>query len=289
MYLPEFEYHAPDSLAEVCQLLSQFGPKAKLISGGTDLLVKMKNELLAPEVLVSIRNLEQLKKIEYVSGKGVVIGARAKHNDLVFSELLQKKYPSVPGAAKQMAHNQVRNAGTVGGNISNAVPSADLPPILIALNATVNVTGVKGQRSLALEDVFTGPNTTCLAQDEIITEVIIPDQKMTGSTYMKFGLRAAGALAVAGVASAVCVENGVIKDARIVMSAVAPTPARAKKAEDFLKGKQVTDELLAEAGSIAAEECKPITDYRASAEYRRNLVSVFTKRSLRKAIEEGHV
>lgn len=289
MYLPDFEYFAPDSIGEVCQLLSQFGAKAKLISGGTDVLVKMKNELLAPEVLVSIKNLEELKKIEYVPGKGVVIGARAKHNDLVYSELLAKRYPSIPGAAKQMAHNQIRNSGTVGGNIVNAVPSADLPPILIALSATVHIVGAKGSRSLALEDVFTGPNTTCLAPDEIITEVIIPDQKMTGSTYMKFGLRAAGALAVAGVAAAVWVENGVIKDVRIVMSAVGPTPMRAKKAEDFLKGKKITDELLAEAGKKAAEECKPIDDYRASAEYRRNLVSVFTKRSLRKAIDEGHV
>ncbi|HBC91487.1 MAG TPA: xanthine dehydrogenase family protein subunit M [Pelotomaculum sp.] len=289
MYLPDFEYFAPDSIGEACQLLSQFGAKAKLISGGTDVLVKMKNELLAPEVLVSIKNLEELKKIEYVPGKGVVIGARAKHNDLVYSELLAKRYPSIPGAAKQMAHNQIRNSGTVGGNIVNAVPSADLPPILIALSATVHIVGAKGSRSLALEDVFTGPNTTCLAPDEIITEVIIPDQKMTGSTYMKFGLRAAGALAVAGVAAAVWVENGVMKDARIVMSAVGPTPMRAKKAEDFLKGKKITDELLAEAGKKAAEECKPIDDYRASAEYRRNLVSVFTKRSLRKAIDEGHV
>ncbi|TEB15000.1 Carbon monoxide dehydrogenase medium chain [Pelotomaculum sp. FP] len=289
MYLPDFDYYAPDSIGEACQLLAQFGAKAKLISGGTDVLVKMKNELLAPEVLVSIKNLEELKKIEYVAGKGIVIGARAKHNDLVFSELLAKKYPSIPGAAKQMAHNQIRNSGTIGGNIVNAVPSADLPPILIALSATVNIAGTKGSRSLALEDVFTGPNTTCLAPDEIITEVIIPDGKMTGSTYMKFGLRAAGALAVAGVASAVCIENGVIKDARIVMSAVGPTPMRAKKAEGFLKGKKVSDDLLAEAGKIAAEECKPIDDYRASAEYRRNLVSVFTKRSLRKAIDEGHV
>jgi carbon-monoxide dehydrogenase medium subunit len=248
----------------------------------------MKEGILAPEVLISIKNLA-MRKIEYVPGKGVVVGASATHNDLVNSPVLNEKYMSVSEAAHQMAANQVRNAGTVGGNLSNAVPSADLPPIFIALNSTVKLTGVKGERTLPLEDLFTGPGKTVLAQDELITEVVIPDQKMTGSTYMKFGLRAAGALAVAGVASAVCVENGVIKDARIVMSAVGPTPMRAKKAEDFLKGKKITDELLAEAGKIAAEECKPIDDYRASAEYRRNLVSVFTKRSLRKAIDEGHV
>lgn len=289
MYLPDFEYYAPDSIAEACQLLSQFGSRAKVIAGGTDLLAKMKNELLAPEVLVSIKKLDQLKKIEYVPGKGVVIGARVTHNGLVNSELLNEKYLSVSEAAHQMAANQVRNAGTVGGNISNAVPSADLPPIFIALNSSVKVTGVKGERTLALEDIFTGPMKTCLAQDEIITEVIIPDQKMTGSNYIKFGLRGAGALAVVGVAVAVQVENDVIKDARVALGAVSATPVRAKKTEDFLKGKKVSDELLAEAGVIASGECKPISDIRASAEYRTDMVRVFTKRALRKAIDEGHV
>ncbi len=289
MYLPDFEYYAPDSIAEACKLLSQFGPRAKVLAGGTDLIAKMKNEVLKPEILISIKKLDQMKKIEYVPGKGVVIGARSTHNDLVNSKVLNEKYLSISEAAHQMAANQVRNAGTVGGNISNAVPSADLPPIFIALNAAVKVTGVKGERSLALEDVFAGPGKTNLTQDEIITEVIIPDQKMTGSNYIKFGLRGAGALAVVGVAVAVQVENNVIKDARVALGAVAATPVRAKKTEEFLKGKKVSDEVLAEAGVIASGECKPISDVRASAEYRTDMVRVFTKRALRAAIDKGHV
>lgn len=289
VYLPDFEYFAPDSVAEACQLLSQFGSRAKIIAGGTDLIARMKNELLAPEVLVSIKKLDQLTKIEYVPGKGVVIGARVTHNGLVNSELLNEKYLSVSEAAHQMAANQVRNAGTIGGNIGSAVPSADLPPIFIALNATITVIGANGERSLAMEDIFTGPMQTCLTQDEIITEVVIPDQKMTGSNYIKFGLRGAGALAVVGVAVAVQVENNVIKDARVALGAVSATPVRAKKAEDFLKGKEITEELLAEAGVIASGECIPISDIRASAEYRTDMVRVFTKRALRKAIDEGHV
>ncbi len=289
MYLPDFEYYAPDSIAEACKLLSQFGPRAKVLAGGTDLIAKMKNEVLKPEILISIKRLDQMKKIEYVPGKGVVIGARSTHNDLVNSKVLNEKYLSISEAAHQMAANQVRNAGTVGGNISNAVPSADLPPIFIALNAAVKVTGVKGERSLALEDVFAGPGKTNLTQDEIITEVIIPDQKMTGSNYIKFGLRGAGALAVVGVAVAVQVENNVIKDARVALGAVAATPVRAKKTEEFLKGKKVSDEVLAEAGVIASGECKPISDVRASAEYRTDMVRVFTKRALRAAIDKGHV
>lgn len=288
MYLPDFEYYAPDNIAEACKLLTQFGEKAKLFAGGTDILVKMKNEVLAPEVLISTKNLG-MKEIEYVPGKGVVIGARCTHNDLVKCETLAKKYASVSNAARQMAHNQVRNVGTVAGNISNAVPSADLPPIFISLDATVKLVGSNGERTVAMEDLFTGPGKTVLAQDELITEVIVPDQKMTGSTYIKFGLRKSGALAVVGVAVAVQVENNVIKDARIALGAVAPTPVRAKKTEEFLKGKTVSDELLAEAGVIASAECKPISDIRASAEYRTDLIRIFTKRALRKAIDEGHV
>jgi carbon-monoxide dehydrogenase medium subunit len=140
-----------------------------------------------------------------------------------------------------------------------------------------------------LEEVFTGPSKTVLAKDEILTEIVIPDQKMTGSTYFKFALRKAGALAVVGVAAAVEVENGVIKDARIALGAVSPTPMRAKKTEEFLKGKKVSAELLEEAGKIAFTECKPISDFRASEEYRRDLVRVYTKRALKKAIENGHI
>lgn len=289
MYLPDFEYYAPESITETCQLLQQFGPRAKVIAGGSDIIVKMKKEVLAPEILVSIKNLAQLKKIEYVPGKGVVVGARATHNELYKSKVLAEKYPSVSNAAGQMADNQVRNIGTIGGNFSNAVPSADLPPVFIALNATVKLEGVDGERTMPLEDLFAGPGKTVMTQDELITEVVIPDQKMTGSHYIKFGLRKSGALAVVGVAVAVQVENNVIKDARVALGAVAATPLRAKKTEEFLKGKTVSDEMLAEAGVIASGECKPISDIRASAEYRADLVRIFTKRALRKAIDEGHV
>lgn len=289
MNLPDFDYYAPDSVAEVCQLLSQYGPQAKVIAGGTDLMVKMKHGLLTPKVLVSLKKLEQLHKIDAVPGKGIVIGARTTHSEIVNSEILQKKYLSVSEAAHSMAANQVRNAGTIGGNINNAVPSADLPPILIALGATVKLASSKGERTITLEELFVGPGKTVLAQDEIITEITIPEQEMTGSTYLKFGLRRAGALAVVGVAVAVNVAGGIIKDAKVVLGAVAPIPMRAKKAEEFLKGKKVSDDVLAEAGVIASTECKPISDIRASAEYRADLVRVFTKRALRTAIDKGHV
>jgi carbon-monoxide dehydrogenase medium subunit len=289
VYLPDFEYFTPDSVEEACQLLSKYGPKAMAIAGGTDIVVKMKKEVLAPEILVSIGHLPELKKIEYVPGKGVVIGAGVTHNEVQNSKILQEKYLSVCEAAHQMANNQVRNLGTIGGNISNAVPSADMPPILIALDTTVKIVGSKKERTLPLEDVFKGPNQTVLEHDELITEFVIPDGSFTGSTYLKFGLRASGALAVVGVAASVQMEGGVIKDARIVLGAVSPVPLRAKEAENLLKGKQASEELFEEAGVIASGECRPISDIRASAEYRRDMVRVFTRRALLKAVNEGHV
>jgi carbon-monoxide dehydrogenase medium subunit len=288
MYLPDFEYFAPDSLPEACELLAKFNSRARVIAGGTDLLVKMKHELISPEVLISLKNLGQFADISYEEGKGVVIGAGATHNMLTNSPILQEKYLSVCEAAHHMANNQVRNRGTVGGNIVNAVPSADLPPILIALGAVVRIVGTGGERQLPLEEFFVGPGKTVIGQDEILTDITIPDQSMTGSTYFKFALRRSGALAVVGVAGAVEMEGNVCKDIRIVLGAVGPVPMRTYKAEEMLKGKAVTDELLEQVGQCAAGESKPISDIRGSEEYRRDMVRVFTKRVLRKAIKEGH-
>lgn len=288
MYLPDFDYHAPGSLQEVCALVAQFGSRAKVLAGGTDLLVKMKHEILTPEILISLKNLHQLTDIRYEKDKGVVIGARATHNSLANSPVLQNKYLSICEAAHHMANNQVRNLGTIGGNIINAVPSADLPPILIALGTQVKLVGTGGERVLPLEDFFTGPGKTVLKQDEILTEIIIPDNAFTGSNYFKFGLRRSGALAVVGVAAVVTMKGEVCEEARIVLGAVAPVPMRAKKAEELIKGKAVTEELLEQVGRCAASESRPISDIRASEEYRRDMVRVFTKRVLRKAVKEGH-
>jgi len=287
VYLPDFEYYAPNSVAEVCKMLADFGPRARILSGGSDLLPKMKNGLIAPEVLVSIKNCG-MNKIEYIQGKGIVIGGRSTHNDVVFSPVLEKKYKSVCIAAKSMAANQVRHIGTVAGNIASSVPSADLPPILIVLNSTVTLVSPRGERALPLEDVFTGPGKTVIEHDEILTEVIIPDQNMTGSKYLKFALRKSGALATVGVAAAVQLEGKTLKDVRIALGAVSPTPVRAKEAEKYLIGKEVSDDIFEEAGKIACGECKPITDFRATAEYRTDMVRVFTKRALREAVNNGH-
>ena len=289
MYMPDFEYHAPKTLTDACVLLDELGEKAIVLGGGSDILHKMKNGHLTPDHVVSLKNMTHLTEIRHEEGRGVVIGALVTPHGVYTSKLLQEKYLSLPMASHEMGNPQVRNRGTVGGNICNASPLADLPPLLIALNASVKVVEYAGERIVPLEDFICGPGKTLIKRDEILAEVIIPDQSATGSTYIKFGLRKAGALAVVGVAVAVTVQDNVLVDARIVMGAVAPVPMRAKDAEAKLKGQTITDTLLEQAADLAAAECKPITDLRGSAEYRREMIRVLTRRALRKAIDEGHV
>ncbi len=289
MYVPDFEYHAPGTLAEACALLTELGDKATVLAGGTDVLHKMKVGKLAPEHLVSLKRLDELRQIRYEPARGVVIGGLATHHSLYTSPLLQERYLSVPMAAHTMASNQICNLGTVGGNIVNGVPSADLPPILIALGASIRLVSAVGERSMLLEDFFVGAAQTVIAPGEILTDIAIPDQTTTGSTYLKFGLRRSGALAVVGVAASVTVEDGILRDSRIVLASAAPTVMRAREAEDYLRGRNLGDEALARAGALAAEASRPRDSIRGSAEYRKNLVEVLTKRALRKAADEGHV
>ncbi len=288
MYMPDFEYHAPGTMAEACKLLAELGGKAVILAGGTDVLHKMKQGKMTPEHLVSLKNLDELRSIRYEAGRGVVIGSLATHNNLYTSELLQNKYLSIPMAAHSMASNQIRNMGTVGGNIVNGVPSADLPPILIALNSTIRLVSASGERSMALEEFFHGSAQTAIAPGEILADITIPDQAATGSTYMKFGLRRSGALAVAGVAVTVIIDGDIVRGARIVLSSAAPTVMRARDAEESLKNKKVSEKLLADAGAMAAASSRPRDSIRGSAEYRRNLVEVLTKRALDRAITKGH-
>jgi carbon-monoxide dehydrogenase medium subunit len=285
MYLPDFDYYCPESVKEACEILNQRGARAKVLAGGTDLLPHMKNEVIAPETLVSLKVIKGLKGIAYVPDRGMVIGAKATLNDLANSLLLQDRYPSVSEAAHSMANNQIRNRGTIGGNLVSAVPSADLPPILIALHASITLASPRETRTIPLEKFFVGPRCSVIAPNEILIEIVIPDQATTGSSYLKLGLRRSGALAVVGVAASVIADGTYIEGVRIVLGAVAPTPVRAWEAEQLLAGNLVTEALLEEVGKAAAKECRPISDIRGSEEYRRDMVRVFTKRALRKALK----
>lgn len=289
VYLPDFEYYGPENVPEACQLLARFGTRAKLLAGGTDLLTKIKKREVKPEIIVSLNRIDQLKSITYQKDRGIIIGARATQNEMAKSPLLRQRYSSICEAAHHMANNQIRNTGTVGGNIVNAVPSADLPPILIALGAAIKLESVREQRVMPLEEFHTGVHQSVIAPDEILTEIVVPDQEMTGSTYIRFGLRRSGALAVVSVAVAVQMEGEVCREARIALGAAGPVPMRARNAEDLLRDKVINEALLEKAGIAASQECNPRSSIRGSEEYRRDLVRVLTRRALQKAVNEGHV
>lgn len=286
MIFPNFEYLAPKSLEEAISLASQLGSGCKVMAGGTDLLVLMKEKAIKPDYIVDLKNIDGLDTLEYIPGEGLKIGALTKLRTIEKSEVVKKYYPAVADAAHYVASTQVRGKGTMAGNICNASPSCDTAPILIVLGATIHTEGPAGYSKLDAEKLFKGPKKTVLEQGEIVTEITIPEIKNgQGAAYLKHAYRKAMDLAIVGVAASIIVEEGKCKDAKIALGAVAATPIRAPMAEEMLIGNVLTDELIERASVAATESCNPISDVRASAEYRKDMVRVFTKRAIKKAIE----
>jgi carbon-monoxide dehydrogenase medium subunit len=284
MNMCDFAFHEPKDLSEVCQLLAKYGGEAKIIAGGTDLLVDLKHRSIRAEHLVSISGLEELKGI-VIKDNELWLGANVTLNTVADSELVKKHLKALSESAFSMASEQIRNMGTIGGNIASAVPSADLPPVLIVAGASVLIRGKEGQRKVPLAQFFLGPRKTVLKYDELLEQVIVPRQpKNSAISYKKVMLRGANALAVAGVAAGLTLKEGLIKNGLIVLGAVAPTPLVAKEASAALKGQTVDNELFEKVAEIAARESRPIDDIRGSKQYRRELVRVLTKRALTEAL-----
>lgn len=288
MRLPKFEYLDPKTIEEACSLLSQHGDKARLIAGGTDLLIIMKHKEVTPEYLVGLKGIPNLDSID-ADAEGVRIGALATLRSIGDSAVVRERFPFLADIAGKMATHQIRNMGTIGGNICNAAPSADTAPSLICLGAKAKLVGPKKERIVAVEEFFTGPGETVLKAGEILTEIQVPNQPAhTGGAYLRL-TRLSVDLAVVGVAALVTLEGkgGLCKEARIALGAVAPTPIRAKKAEGVITGKKIENGLIEEAAQIASEEARPITDVRGSAPYRTDIVRVLTKRAIGQALEQA--
>lgn len=287
MSLPKFEYIKVKSIGEVCEALGKYKRKAKVMAGGTDLLVQMKDRVITPEYVIGLRGVEGLGRVVYDRKEGLKIGAMATHREVINSGVARRRYPSLVEALEKIGTGQVRNMGTIGGNICNAAPSADSAPILIALGAEVRIAGANGEREVLLEKVFRGPRKTVLGADEVLVEIVVPNERVhSGSHYEKLFARTSVDLAAVGAACWLIKDgkSGVIKDIKIVLGAVAPVPMRAKKAERVIKGKVVTEGLIKEAGEVAAGESKPISDIRASEEYRREMVKVMVRRAIKGAL-----
>ncbi len=281
-----FELYAARDAQHAVALLAEHGASAKLLAGGTDLLVDLKSASQVPAVVVDISRAADLKGIA-LAPNGLRIGAMATHSEIMRSPLIRELVPVLAEAAHTIGAVQTRNLGTLGGNLVTCVPSMDSGPALLALEALVTVAGPGGRRSMPLADFFTGPRKTVLQPGELLVEILIPKPSLGKPTaFLKFGLGKGQALALVNVAASLRVDapTQVFVAPRIALGAVAPTVIRAPKAEAFLDGRRIGEDAMAEAGRIAAGEAKPISDFRASAEYRRDLIAVLTQRALREAV-----
>jgi CO/xanthine dehydrogenase FAD-binding subunit len=284
MTLPRFEYFAPERLDDALSILSQKGKGAFVMAGGTDLVMKMNRGLVKPAAIISLSRIKGLNKIGFDPGKGLTIGATALIAEVASHPEIKKRYPAIARAASVMANVQIRNMGTLAGNLCNAAPSADSAPPLMAMGADVTLAGMKGERQIHVEELFRGPGITVLKPGEIMTSIFIPPPPPhSGASYERISARGKVDIAAVSVCVMLIMKDGTCKQARIVLGAVAPVPMRARKAENILIGKRLTQGLIAKAAEQAARESMPISDVRASAAYRNRMVSVLTGRAIEKA------
>ncbi len=288
MLLPKFKYLRPETLEEACAMLSQLNGKARVIAGGTDLMVNMKQKTDRPAYLVDISCLPGLNTIDYDPEDALKIGALCTHSDIESSGVIQAKFNILAQACRSIGSVQIRNLGTIGGNLCNASPSADSAPALLGLDAKVRIFGSAGEDEIELIKFFTGPGETLLKPDEILTGIDISAiSPHSSAVYLKLSPRRAMDLAVVGVAVVLWLsaDGSTCTDVRIALGAVAPLPIRAFKAEEIIRGQKLDNALIEETARVAAEETKPITDLRGSVEYRKEMVKVLTQRGIQQVIE----
>lgn len=283
--MKSFEFFEPTTLAEASRLFA--AEHAQLLAGGTDLVIGMKALTETPQSVISLQKIAGLAGITR-DRDGVSIGAMTKVRDIELSDEIQNGYTALAEGAAEIGSIQIRNLATIGGNIAHASPAADTVAALLALDARVDIARADGERSVAIDTFFTGPGQTVLRAGELITRFRLLNPA-SGSHYIKHKIREVMDLAFIGVAAAVDMAKGTITGARIGLAAVAPTPIRAREAEALLVGKSLTDALLAEAGEAAAAACSPISDLRCSAEHRREMVDVLTRRTVQEAVARAQV
>ena len=282
-----FELALPDSVEACLRALSEGNGEAKALAGGTDLLPQLKNALLRPRIVVDLSGVAELKRLEAGSGE-LRVGAAVSARALELAPEVQADYRALAESAALVGSVQVRNLATVGGNVCNAAPSADMAPPLLALEAEAVIAGPKGQRRVALADFFRGVRRTVLVPDEVLVELVIPaPPPRSGGNYLRHTPRRELDIAVVGVASQLTLSDGVCSKARISLGAVAPIPLRAREAEAALEGQEVTPDSIGRAAELAVQEARPISDQRGSAEFRRHLVRVLTRRTLTTALERA--
>lgn len=281
----DFTVHNPESLEETFILLDQLGDSAQLIAGGTALLNFMKQSLLLPEHVINLRRIQDLQHIKSERNE-VHIGALVKHREIEKSELIQTQVPILASTYRRVATIRIRNMATIGGGLAHADPAQDPPCTLVALNASVRIASLNGERTIPIINLFQNYYENSLLPGEIITEVIVPIiPRGTKSTYIKFLPRTADDYATVSVSLIAQLNESTIQDVRIGLGAVAPTPIRATIAEETLKGQIVSDMLIQQAADSVAQQVDPLDDFRGSAGYKRDMAIVFTRRALQQVLQ----
>ncbi len=279
-----FEMILPGSVEECVRALADRGAGTKLVAGGTDLLPQLKNHLLKPAFVVDLSGVKALRGVT-AEGRGLRLGAAVTARELETDTRLGGSYRAIAESGALVGSLQVRNLATLGGNVCNAAPSADMVPPLMALDATAVIAGPRGERRVPLRDFFTGVHRTVLEPNELLVALSVPDPGTgSGGCYLRHTPRRELDIAVVGVASQMTIADGVCRKARIALAAVAPTPVHATAAERHLEGQRLTPERIEQAAVLAVEAAKPISDQRGSAEFRRHLVRVLTRRTLTTAL-----
>jgi carbon-monoxide dehydrogenase medium subunit len=288
--MKNFDYLEPKTVGEACRLLRKHNGEAKVFAGGAHLTILMKQGLLQPKVLVNIKKIPALAGIHFDPKKGLVIGALVTHREIETSAVVRERVPVLAEAEREVANVRVRNMGTVGGNLASGEPLTDLSQIFIALDGKIRIAGANGRRTIAVENLFVDFYQTCLAEEEILTQVILPPlPPRSGIEYIRFSSSSVVDKPSAGVAARVTLEKSGdgCKAVRIVLGCVGPTPVRARHAEALMTGQALGPELLEAIGAAASQECSPSSDLRGSEYYKRAIVRTLVKRAAAKAYEKA--
>lgn len=284
-----FDYKSPTSLEEAFRLLDERGEQAHLLAGGTDLAVGIRYGTIRPGVVIDLKQIPELAPAIRRTDEGFTIGANTVMTDLEEDDRIREGFPGLVEAAEVIGSVQIRNRATLVGNLCNASPAADTPPVLMALDASVRIAGRSGSRRLSIDEFLVGYRQTALRRDEVVTAVQIPEAgSRSGTAFLKLGVRRAMEISIVCVGARIdLAEDGTIESAGIGVGSVAPQTVRLTRAEEMLVRERPDPELLAAAGSSAIEACSPIDDLRGSAEYRRAMVPVLVRRALSAALRRA--
>ena len=282
-----FEYQAPETIDEVFELLERKGEAARIMAGGTALILFMKQRLVRPEVVVSLRRVAELDGVRAQNGT-VRIGATVPQRSIEREPIILERFPVLVETLRKVATPRVRNQATLGGNLTHADPNQDPPVTLIALDASVRLRTRGGERIVRLDEFFSDYYETVLQPEEILTDILLPaPPPNSGSSYLKFLPRTADDYATVAASATVVLGDGLCQDVRIVLGSAGPTVIRARKAEMVLRGQPATEEVLRTAAAAVKDEVDPLSDIRGSAEYKRAMTEVFAFRALRSAVERA--